>query len=191
MDNRTKSFIWGVLFIFVGVLFLLRNLDIIYFNMDDVWPVFLLIPGILFWYFWFIDRSNYRLLMPGTILVVYALYFFFEHQVMYRFVEQLWPIFILGPGLGFWAMYFLGARQRRYFRSGAILVAFSVFFFIVSLDDRFFFPLFLIGIGVYLLLWEKSKNTTSTEGSVAPKVNPPTAKRSPGEESLTVSDGNK
>ncbi|NOX36677.1 MAG: hypothetical protein GXO78_03990 [Calditrichaeota bacterium] len=182
MDNRAKSFIWGVLFLLAGILFLLRNLDIIYFDMEDTWPVFLLIPGILFWYFWYIDRSNYRLLMPGTILIVYALYFFFEQQIMYRMVDRLWPVFILGPGLGFWAMYFLGSRQTRYFRSGAILVGFSVLFFILSLDERFFLPLLLIGIGVYLMMREKSGKSTASEGPVTPTGNPPASTHPKGDE---------
>ncbi len=165
MEDRTKSMVWGILFILVGVLFLLRNLGVLSFSLANTWPFLLLFPGVVFWLFWFADRTHYRLLMPGTILIVYGLYFLLENQWPYRLSGALWPIFILGPGLGFWAMYVLGSREERYLRSGLVLTVISGVFFALALDNRFVWPLLLIGVGVYLIVKEKVRQRGSPRES--------------------------
>ena len=112
MRNETRSLIWGILLIIFGFLFLGHNLGWFYFDWEYIWPLLLIIGGLLFWIGWLAKRQEYGLLMPGTILLVYGL--MFEYSAMYGwyYMDDLWPGFLIGPGLGFFFMYLLGTREK-------------------------------------------------------------------------------
>ena len=151
--RQSKNYIvLGIILILLGLIFLLHNLEIFWWDWGQLWPLFLLLPGLYFWIRWFQEKENFRLLMPGTILLVYGGYFMLQQWTDYFWTGRYWPVFILGPGLGFLAMYFLGNHHPGHLRSGTILVAISVFFFALAEHENLFWPLLFIVIGIALLI---------------------------------------
>lgn len=148
-----EKYIIGGAFIFAGILFLLSNLDII--TISEIWPVFLLIPGLLFFYIFFKDRKNIGLLMPATILTLFGMLFVYCELFGWDALRTFWPIFIMAPGLAFFLMYYLGNKEKGFLISGSILVFISLAFLGLTDSSTYFWPVLLIGIGVYLLLLKK------------------------------------
>ena len=74
---RMSDMVIGIGMIILGILFLSENFGYIAFDFQDVWPVFVILGGVGFWIGYLQDRKNYVLLMPGSILVIYGLMFFY------------------------------------------------------------------------------------------------------------------
>ncbi len=164
MGKEGKSLVWGILLIVIGVLFLGRNLNWFYFDWEMAWPLLLITGGVLFWIRWLFSRSDYGLMMPGTILLSYGL--LFEYCIYYGWynMDSLWPVFLLGPGLGLLFMYLLGPRENGTLIGGSILSGLAVLFLLGADSFRLFWPLLLIIFGIILLF--KSRNSAHpTSGS--------------------------
>jgi hypothetical protein len=152
MKQESRSLVWGVLLIIIGLLFLGNNLDWFDFDWEDLWPSIMIIGGSLFWIGWLANRKEYGLLMPGTILLVYGLMFQYSAINGWYYMDELWPGFLLGPGLGFFFMYFLGPREKGLLIPAGILTLLSILFWSGRDVSRFFWPLLIIAVGVYLLI---------------------------------------
>jgi hypothetical protein len=148
-----EKFYIGGMFILAGVLFLLSNFQIVSF--DHSWPSFVLLPGLLFFFTFFEERKNLGLLMPAAILTCYGLLFFYCDYFGWEQMDYLWPVFILAPGIGFFLMYYLGTREKKLLIPGSILVFIGLIN--IGLQDMgsFFWPIVLIGVGLFLLLFKK------------------------------------
>ena len=170
MNKETKSLIWGIILILIGFLFLGNNLNWFRLEWSDVWPLFMIVGGLLFWLGWMVNRKETGLLMPGTILLAYG--FIFQYCVLYGWywMDELWPVFLLGPGLGFFFMYLLGQREKELLIPGSILTGLAILFWIGRDMWRFFWPLLFIGVGIYLLLKPgrmRRKNRVSDEINIS------------------------
>jgi hypothetical protein len=175
MRNETRSLIWGILLIIFGFLFLGHNLGWFYFDWEYIWPLLLIIGGLLFWIGWLAKRQEYGLLMPGTILLVYGLMFQYSAMYGWYYMDDLWPGFLLGPGLGFFFMYLLGTREKGLLIPAFILSLLALLFWSGRDAFRYFWPLILIAAGIYLLFRNRNKwnetqvnkmeNKTDQEGS--------------------------
>jgi hypothetical protein len=150
MEQRKGNFIWGLLLIGMGIIFLIGNMSRI--GMESLWPVFPLVVGLAFWVGYFHDRKNYGLLMPGSILVVVSLLFFYCNFMGWWHMEILWPVFILAPAVGFVAMYFGGPKDQGLLVPAGILSAVGLIFLFISTGFEDYWPLFLIVAGVVLIL---------------------------------------
>ena len=155
MQHVKTNLIWGTFLIIIGILFLIGNLS--HVSMEILWPFFPMIIGLGFLIGFLYDRKNYGLLMPGSILLIIGLLFFYCAVVGWYHMEILWPVFILAPAVGFLAMYFGGKRERGLLVPAGVLSALGVFFFLLSsgLDD--YWPVFLIIAGVLLIILHGSK----------------------------------
>lgn len=152
MESHHRSFVAGILLIIVGFLFLANNLGWFYFSWETFWPYFLILAGVLFWLQWAFNRENYGVLMPGTICLVYGALFLYSAHFGWNRMGELWPVFILGPGLGFYAMYFLGRKDSGLVTTGTILTGIALVFLLVQNRGDFLWPLLLIAVGLGLLL---------------------------------------
>ena len=151
MRSDYKSLIWGILLIILGFLFLGHNLYWFDLNWEYLWPLLMILGGVLFWAGWFLNRKEFGLLMPGTILLTSGLLFEYCAINGWYWMDDLWPVFLLGPGLGFLFMYLLGPREKGLLIPASILIILS-FLFLTGRDNfRFFWPVILIGIGIYIL----------------------------------------
>ncbi|MFZ6036030.1 MAG: LiaF transmembrane domain-containing protein [Patescibacteria group bacterium] len=151
MNSRS---IIGACILVVGALLLLNQFGIAP-NLGFLWPIFLLVPGVLFYVGYYQKRSsadNFGLLIPGTILIIYSLYFFINQATDYRFAGELSFMFILGVSLAFFAAYYLPTSHRRGLLIPAwILLGISIINFLGAISSWDWWPILLIVLGIYLL----------------------------------------
>jgi hypothetical protein len=152
MQRETRSLIWGIILIAIGFIFLGNNLGWFYLEWENIWPLIIIGGGVLFWIGWLANRKEFGLLMPGTILLVYGLMFEYSTINGWYYMDDLWPGFLLGPGLGFFFMYLLGNRERGLLIPAFILIVLAILFWMGNESFRFVWPVLLIVIGVYLLI---------------------------------------
>jgi hypothetical protein len=159
MDNRNKAL--GVILIFLGGFFLLENLNIIEFNFLQIWPAIVILGGIGFWLGYLANRKQTALIMPGTILILYGALFMYCNIFGWIFMERLWPVFLLGPGIGFFILYFLGKRERSLILPGTLLTVLGLLFIFRYLPYLKYWPTLLIigGVIIIFLPGRKSANT--------------------------------
>jgi len=148
-----ERFYIGGMFIIAGLLFLLSNFNII--CMNQLWPLFILTPGVFFFIFYFDDRKNTGLLMPGAILTSYGLLFLYCEFLGWENMDYLWPVFIMAPGAGFYLMYYFGTKEKALLIPGSILIFIGLACVGFSDMSTFFWPVLLIGIGIFLLVLKK------------------------------------
>ncbi len=169
MTDTIRRTVMGSLLILLGLAFLLRNIGILHFEFQGLWPWLLIIPGIIFWGIFLFDRNHYRLILPGTILLTYGLLFLVVNTFQVGEMHYLWPIFVLGPGLGFLLMYFLGQRERAHLRTGSLLTLLAFAFFVLEANPDLFWPVLLIGVGLLMVVRgiQEGKKTPRKQGRIA------------------------
>jgi len=165
MGSNRRAFP-GWILVVIGVLLLLGSLRVI--NWGGIWPIFPLALGVAF-YAGFFGRKekpagSVGLLMPGTILIILSLAFFYCNLVGWDVWERIWPIAPFSVGAGFFAMYYWGTKERGLLIPGWILVGISLIFYIIfslGRGGRITLALVVIAAGVLLLISSsKSKRET-------------------------------
>lgn len=158
-DGTRRSVVPGLIFITLGIIFLLNNFGAIDFEWDNFWAYIILLVGIIFWIGFLADRSKYGLIMPGTIFLVVGFMFIYCTRYGWDEMEQIWPFFLLAPALGMFGMYLLGKHDRGLLIPAFILTALGIIFLLQSYYWlRYLWPLALIAIGVSMLITKKSKD---------------------------------
>ena len=166
MDNRNKAL--GLLLIFLGAIFLFENLDLIRFNFLQIWPAIVILGGIGFWLGFLINRKQIFLVMPGIILIIYGALFMYCNLFGWEFMEKLWPFFLVGPGIGFFVLYFLGNKEKNLIYPGAILTLLGLLFIFRYVPYLKYWPSLMILGGIILIFLPikkpviKEKNTEDT-----------------------------
>lgn len=150
----------GVVLIVFGGLIALNTLGLTDFGIGDLWPLVLLLPGIGFHvaYFSAPHPSRAGLLVPGGVLVTYGLLFFYNQIA--GGIGGLWPVFLLGPALGLFELYWFGYRQPALLIPVAVLTFLGVMFLGVNLLTSAFggvFGVLLVLLGVYLIFGKGKK----------------------------------
>lgn len=153
MKYNRNSFVLGSVLIVLGLMFLAVNF--LEYRWEDFWPLFIIAGGLAFFAAFLVDRRNYGFLMPATILTVYGILFLSCSLTDWEYMEEWWPTFVLGPGLGLLAMYFGGKRETGLLVPASILLGLASIFFVVfgplQAYERYW-PVLLILAGVALLL---------------------------------------
>ncbi len=153
----------GVLLLVIGSVMLLNNMEIFEFNMELIWPLFMIIPGVVFHMSYFNGRhaNNPNVLVPGAILTIYGVYFLFSILTHWQFSDVLWPIFPFGVGVGFYELYHFGTKNRGHFITAMILMSMSLLFLVTGifkLNFNYLFPIVLIVAGL-IIVYQSSVNT--------------------------------
>lgn len=162
--KEKKSLIWGLILIIIGLIFLGNNLGWFYLSWNNLWPLLMVGGGILFWFGWLTNRKESGLIMPGTILIGYGLLFLYCTLYGWDYMENLWQVFLLMPGLGFLLMYLLPPQHERgLLIPGFILTGMALIFWFDRTFMQYFWPLLLIGVGVYLLLKNRYQKKEGNE----------------------------
>jgi len=120
-------YILGILLVGIGILFLLSNFGFIEISWKYLWPLFLLVPGIIFEFGFFIYRKDAGLLVPGGILTTYGLLFLANVIYGWQLMEFLWPVFLLGVAIGLFQLYLFGEREKALLIPVGILTNIVVF----------------------------------------------------------------
>jgi len=142
----------GLVLILIGVIYMLKNFGIfeIYFDIFDVgfilsrfWPLFIIIPGLIFHYSFFTGKtSDAGLLVPGGILLVIGLTC--QLSMLFDLWGYLWPGFILAVAVGLFELYIFGTREKGLLIPIFILGGLAVIFFAISLGRIWLLRIYLI-----------------------------------------------
>jgi len=158
------NYLFGIFLLLIGVLLILANFGVIEIAWDNLWPLFLLIPGIFFELSYFIYRKDAGLLVPGGILTTYGLLFSVNVIYGWHLMDNLWPIFPLGVAIGLFQLYLFGGREKGLLIPVGILGAISLFFLINNLifvDFRLLAGILLVLIGIWII-FKKTKTNNGT-----------------------------
>ena len=160
----TKSFAIGLILVALGALLLAENLNYIRLSWDTFWPWLLICGGIVFCLAWFQDRTQNGLLIPGVTFLVYGILFWYcANYGWWRMGhDNLWSFFLIGPGLGFFAMYFLGAKERALLLPAGIMTGLGLVFWSGPENLRLVWPVALILVGLQLVLRNRNRNRRRT-----------------------------
>lgn len=150
----------GVLLIGVGVIFLLKNYNIPFKNDIFSWPSILLIIGLAFLFQAYIGK-DYHSIFTGFLLVGLGVHF--HGLQLFSFWPDHWAMFTIIIGLAFLLRY--SKTKRDGLVPGIFLLLISLVAFIYGgFIDLFgslytyvenFWPIALIGVGIYLLFFKK------------------------------------
>lgn len=157
--NRKGAF-WGVLLIAIGCLLIInRTFNINFFSIGNFWPLFILIPGLMFEASYFISRKNPGVLVPGGILTTIGLLFFFEIMTNWALAEYTWPVYILAVAIGLFQLYLFSGRPSGLLIPVFILTAVASIAFLgmifgnilAWIDFSLVFPIIFILLGILIL----------------------------------------
>lgn len=155
---KTSSTITGVIIIIIGVLLLLMNFDLIDFDFDYIWPMFILLPGLIFELSYFSTRKDPGLLVPGGILTTIGLLFYINNLYGWHLMDRLWPIFPLAVAIGLFQLYLFGPKDTGVLIASSIVGGFaliSLSFTLFSISFDLVFPVLLIAIGCLVIFNNK------------------------------------
>lgn len=155
-----KNFTLGIILILIGLLSILNkifHINIISFS--NLWPLFILIPGLLFEFSYFTSGKNPGLLVPGGILTTLGFLFLFETFTKWNFSEYTWPIYPLSVAIGLFQLYIFSRRPKGLLIPVLILTSISIISFISMflkgifswIDSSLILPIILIAIGIAVL----------------------------------------
>lgn len=158
---KTKNIFWGAIFILIGITILAnRILDTNFFNISTMWPVIILLIGILFEVDYFINRNNAGILVPGGILTIIGLLYLFETFTNWSYSSYTYPIYALSVAIGLLQLYIFGGKKRGVLVATIILFLITAINFLSVIYNSLFYwiklnlvvPLIFIIIGLYILL---------------------------------------
>ena len=156
MRNR-GALIFGLILIAIGSMSLLSSIGIISISWGQVWPLVILLAGLLFELSFFVNGCKEPgLLMPGGVLLTYGILFYYCSANGYSWMGKLWPLFLLGPAVGLFQVYIFGTREKGLLVPGGILGGLSLIFLLsnfTTLDiGSLLFPVILIIVGFVILI---------------------------------------
>jgi hypothetical protein len=163
-EGNSARKVFGGLFLVFGLILTLGIFtDSPYASMVFLWPLFVLIPGIIFEAIYFSKRENPALLVPGGILIVIGLLFIFEVFTFWRLSAYTWPVYLVAVAIGLFQLYAFGPRKQGVLFAALILSGLSVVFVSSMVCDlvfrvpfyKLFLPIALICLGLAFLFKKK------------------------------------
>ncbi len=155
IPQRTR--LHGIALVILGALFLIFNLSNL--SLRDLWPVIFIALGLYFVVLFAIDRKDYGVLMPASIFLVMGAMFQYCQIEGWWMMRVLWPLFLVGPGLGFFLLYYFGKRESGLLIPGYILTGLGVLFILIESEGWYLWPILLIVAGAIMLLRRRSDPT--------------------------------
>lgn len=158
---RILPTIAGSLCLTLGLLWLTDSvLGLGLFRMSRMWPLFVLLPGLIFEYWHYGVAKTPGFLVPGGILTVIGTLFFFETFTYWRFSAYTWPVYILAVAAGLAQLSAALGNPRGLvavvallgivFAAASLAIAGALIFSVVPY--RIVLPAILVGVGASLLL---------------------------------------
>lgn len=156
MKRKTVS--TGIILILIGLYFLLKQLNITipYSNLVFTWPSILFVIGIILAYQGFSNRDDNKM-FSGTLLAGLGIYF--HGVISFNHWSYHWAHFTLIISIAFFMKYYVNKREGIV--PAFILLGISAFSLfsdeLLGLIGQFqaFWPLILIGLGIYFLFFKK------------------------------------
>ena len=155
------SLLIGILLVFLGLIFIANTLQL--WKLESSWPVIYLFVGIGFVLAYFLSPNSAGMLMPATIMIFSSVPLLLCSVTdNWHWMVKLWPLFLLGPAAGFFAMYFGGIKEKGLLLPGFILTGVAAVFFLAFNYLSFFWPILFLVAGailIYIGIKDKGRNT--------------------------------
>lgn len=90
----------GIFIVVAGIVILLGKLGVFGFLGSVLWPLVILLPGVLLHMLFFSRRASASVLIPAGILTVYGLLFGLCNIWGWDLMKDLWPVLLLGVAVG-------------------------------------------------------------------------------------------
>ncbi|GIP20506.1 hypothetical protein [Paenibacillus sp. J22TS3] len=153
--SENNKLVTGIFILAAGIVILLGKWGVFSFLGFTLWPLIILVPGILLHLLYFARRGSAVLLVPGGILTVYGILFFILNFSGGSTVAYVWPLFILGIAVGLFEYDLLSSpRPAGVFLIAVILTAITVVIYgitLMSLSVIYLLALVLIIGGIWLI----------------------------------------
>lgn len=153
LNPQRRSPLLGIALIVLGGVLMLPTITTV--REQDLWPVFVLGPGLLFLALFLMDRRKVGFLIPGTVLTVAGLLFLYCTIAGWERMHELWPLFLVAPGMGFILMYLFGNQERGLLIPGGILTILGAIFLTGVNETAYLVPALLILVGLMFLVWPR------------------------------------
>lgn len=170
MNEKQRGIIIGSLIIFIGILILLSNLDVIYFSSDLTIGGSFLLVGITFISFFLNETHKLYLLFLGEVTgsIGLALVLGSLPVIPFFYREELtWIAILWGAGVVFFTVYFTNHSQIWSIIPGGIIFTIGLLVLVATfapITDENLWVLFLVGLSItfgvlFLLSPNKSQST--------------------------------
>lgn len=154
------SMLWGVLLIIIGTLLIL-NKYYIGISWEYIWPIFVLLPGLLMEISYFTNPSpqNTGVLLPGGILTILGVFFFYSVFTNFKYMDKLWPIFIFAPAFGLFQLYLFRGKQKALLIPVTVLGVIGLIFLLINMGRLWIniWGLILIIVGILIIYGGRKK----------------------------------
>ncbi|ORX23576.1 hypothetical protein BVF91_05170 [Thermoanaerobacterium sp. PSU-2] len=160
----------GIVLILLGLIYLNDNLGLlsrygITLDMSNIWPLFILIPGIMMEVSYLKQRKNPEILVPGGILTSMGIIFYFDIFTNWIYSEYTWPLYILSVAIGLFQLYIV---SRDFVLMGLVMVITAAVilsyvsilynqFSIVWLNPNLIISIMIILLGLALVIRSRKK----------------------------------
>lgn len=154
----------GALLISLGLILLLAKIGFINIGWGAIWPLFILIPGLILEISFLFNREIPGVLVPGGILsIIGATFLLCALFNRWNWMGFLWPIFPFSVAFGLFQLYIFSDHEKELLIPVGILGGVAVIGLLTSLASVAVggvIPIILILVGGYVLyLGKKSSNS--------------------------------
>lgn len=166
-SNSAGRNVLAVLLIMVGGLGVAKQVfHIQLWDAYEFWPIFVLVPGLVFEVSAFISKRGSGLLVPAGILITLGCLFYFETSTNWIYSGYTWPVYILAPAVGLFQLFLFGDHNKGLLIPVGVLTAVAgISFYTLTVGNFFEFierslvwPIALIIVGIIILFSKSSKN---------------------------------
>lgn len=155
-NNRGGRIAAGIFLILCGILLLLLTTGILDYRIKVLWPLFILVPGLIFAAMAFSSRSTRGAIFPATFLTLIGVLFLLWANRMIDGFHLTWPAFPGIIGLSFIMLYIFepegGLLIPALVLLAVSLVGFGINYHLVGPDAWKWWPIIFVAIGVGLVL---------------------------------------
>jgi len=161
--SREKLLSFGIIFIFLGIIFLLITTGK-FTGRELIWPIIPLSLGLLLLYRSFFKSGKDIYLLIGMFLSLTGVYLLLRITILDRYgIEKVWPFFMLFTGISLLLYGFKKKKDNRLkiFVPAIAIIALSLFFLPFSLKlftTKFltfaviWWPVIFIAMGIILII---------------------------------------
>lgn len=160
--SSKKDLMLGIFIVTAGIVILLGKLGVFGFLGRTLWPLLLLVPGLLLHVMYFSRRASATILIPAGVLTIYGLLFLICSFWGWNLMSFLWPILILGIAVGLYEYYLYETpRPAAALPMAVVLTLLSITILIftwLNTGVLYVLALVLIAFGIWLIYGRKRSN---------------------------------